>query len=85
MKRSIGQPEGGVDAMGRDALMRAIIDGEHDVAFALLASGARVDVADRSGWTALHFASRTSGRHTAWQIGSGETSRLGRQECVSEY
>ena len=44
--------------MGRSALIDAVIDGKTANVTQLIQQGARVDDADKAGWTALHFAAR---------------------------
>ena len=53
----------GVDVNARDEggstpLMRAAVNGNTDVAKLLLDHGADVNVQDRHGWSALHFAAQ---------------------------
>ena len=41
---------------GMTPLMGALQSAEHEAAAALIANGARLDVKNRRGWTATHFA-----------------------------
>jgi ankyrin repeat protein len=52
----------GVDRYGRTELHNAVIDGDAGKVQALVAAGARVDVADDDGWTPLHNAAHTQSR-----------------------
>lgn len=47
-----------LDNAGRTRLMNAIMNDDANLCYALLESGARVDIRDKDGWTALMYACR---------------------------
>ena len=52
------------DRAARDAIHYAALEGRTDELAAALESGADPSVADRGGWTALHFAAQSLGPET---------------------
>ena len=55
----------GVDRLGRTELHYTACDGDVTKATKLIAVGARVDLADDSGWTPLHFAAQSQSKQIA--------------------